>query len=91
LNAVIAILHTQRFEPAAERFLKKLRDKTTYRRLREAIDRLCLDPYPPGCKKLVGRPGYRIRVGDYRIVYRVLDRELVVMVMDIGDRKDIYR
>jgi mRNA interferase RelE/StbE len=88
---MIARLYVPRFEPAADKFLGKLRDRELYRRLRAAIDQLCLNPHPPGCKKLAGRPGYRIRVGDYRIVYRMIDRELVIVIMAIGDRKDVYR
>lgn len=44
-----------------------------------------------GCKKLVGRQGWRIRVGDYRIVYEIDDEQRVVNVLHIGHRKDIYR
>jgi mRNA interferase RelE/StbE len=78
-------------DPPAKRFLKKLRDKALYERLRKAIEQLLSNPYPPGCKKLQGQPGYRVRVGDYRIVYRIIDHELIVVVVDIGDRKDVYR
>jgi mRNA interferase RelE/StbE len=88
---VIAHLYALRLEPPAERFLRKLRDIKLAARLWDAIRTLRLNPRPPGCKKLRGQPGYRVRVGDYRIVYRVIDRELVVVVVEIGDRKDIYR
>ena len=49
------------------------------------------NPRPSGCKKLKGRPGYRIRVGDYRIIYEIEDNILRVIVIDLGHRKDIYR
>ena len=49
------------------------------------------NPRPAGCKKLKGRPGYRIRVGDYRIIYEIEDNILRVIVIDAGNRKDIYR
>jgi len=49
------------------------------------------DPRPPGCKKLKGRQGYRIRVGDYRVIYEIEDAILRVIVIDLGHRKDIYR
>lgn len=62
------------------------------RRIAKAIDSLAADPRPPGCRKPKGSgDGYRIRVGDYRIVYRVLDKVLVVYVIRIGRRGDIYR
>ena len=49
------------------------------------------NPRPAGCKKLKGRSGYRIRVGDYRIIYEIEDNILRVIVIDLGNRKDIYR
>ena len=49
------------------------------------------NPRPAGCKKLKGRSGYRIRVGDYRIIYEMEDNFLRVIVIDLGNRKDIYR
>ncbi|WP_394365405.1 type II toxin-antitoxin system RelE family toxin [Mucilaginibacter gotjawali] len=49
------------------------------------------NPRPPGCKKLTGRKSWRIRVGDYRIIYNISDHLLQIMVIDIGHRKEIYR
>jgi mRNA interferase RelE/StbE len=49
------------------------------------------NPRPAGCKKLKGRSGYRIRVGDYRIIYEIEDNILRVIVIDAGNRKDIYK
>ena len=60
-------------------------------RMTEEIHRLAVHPRPPGCKKLSGREGWRIRVGDYRVIYEIDDRERTVTVMDVGDRKDVYR
>lgn len=48
-------------------------------------------PRPQGCKKLKGRDGYRIRVGDYRIIYDIQDLQLIVDVVTVGHRKDVYR
>ena len=59
-------------------------------KLIDAIQLLELNPRPVGCKKLKGRDGYRIRVGDYRIIYKIEDHILVVLVIDLGHRKDIY-
>lgn len=58
--------------------------------LLSAIELLASDPRPDGCKKLKGRPGYRIRKGDYRVLYDVQDSVLVVEVIALGHRKDIY-
>jgi mRNA interferase RelE/StbE len=60
-------------------------------RIKNAILTLADNPRPSGCKKLAGRDGWRIRVGDYRILYEIQDRELIVLVLDIGHRKEIYR
>ena len=48
------------------------------------------NPRPQGCKKLKGRKGYRIRVGYYRVIYEIIDDVLLIDVVDLGHRKDIY-
>jgi len=61
-------------------------------RLKARIDRLTENPYPSGVKKLAGEEGlYRLRSGDYRLIYTVQDEVLVVLVLKIGHRRDIYR
>lgn len=61
-------------------------------RIRAAIDLLANNPRPPNCTALQGEHGvYRVRVGDYRIVYSVSDGRLVVEVVRIGHRRDVYR
>ncbi len=55
-----------------------------------AIAQLENNPRPNGCKKLKGRDGYRIRTGDYRIIYNILDNELIIDVINLGHRKSIY-
>lgn len=61
-------------------------------RVRAAIDLLADNPRPPGCTKLTGEDDtYRVRVGAYRIVYEVFDDRLVIHVVRIGHRRDIYR
>jgi mRNA interferase RelE/StbE len=61
----------------------------------DAIDQKILalenDPRPSGCKKLKGKEGWRIRVGDYRVIYKIDDGILLVLVIEIGNRKNIYR
>ena len=56
----------------------------------DAIGSLANDPRPFGYKKLKGREGFRIRVGNYRIIYDIFDVELIIDVIDLGHRKDIY-
>lgn len=73
----------------AARALSKLPERD-YERVRDAVRALSADPRPPGCKKLVGRDGWRIRVGRYRVIYEVDDVVRIVAVLDIGHRKDIY-
>lgn len=73
-------------EKELERFPSPLHDRI--------IDRLLAlqhNPRPPGAKKLRGREGYRIRVGDYRILYTVDEREQVVEVFSVAHRKEVYR
>ena len=61
-----------------------------YSRIKKCILDLAKDPRPSGSKKLKGRKGYRIRQGDYRIIYDVHDHVLTVYVLATGHRKDIY-
>ncbi len=61
-----------------------------YSNIKTAILSLAKNPRPTGCKKLKGREGYRIRQGDYRIIYEIFDKVLVVEVLAIGHRKDVY-
>jgi mRNA interferase RelE/StbE len=76
----------------AEKFLAGLRDAKLYSRLRAAINELAQNARPSGCVKLAGEPDlYRIRVGDYRIIYQVTDPKLTVLVLSIAHRRDIYR
>ena len=77
----------------ARRATKDLRriSKPYLTRLLQAIENLSGDPLPIGCKRLVGATNlYRIRVSDYRIVYTVEHDVLVVLVVQVGHRKDIY-
>lgn len=75
----------------ALRALTKL-DKPVRRRVQSAIDGLSERPRPPGVIALQGlRGAYRLRVGNYRVVYTVEDSRLVVLVVDIGHRREIYR
>ena len=75
--------------PAAARALRKL-DPPVARRLQGAISLLAQDPRPPAARALKGRPGLRLRVGDYRIVYTIEDRVLLIVVVTVGHRRDVY-
>lgn len=66
-------------------------DEPDYSKIKAAIVNLAEDPRPAGCKKLKGRSGYRVRVGDYRIIYEVMDKILHIEVVQLGHRKDIYQ
>jgi len=75
--------------PAAIRELRKI-EKPAQLRIQGAIALLATDPRPPSSRALRGRPGYRVRVGDYRIVYTIHDDVLVVVIITLGHRKDVY-
>lgn len=75
--------------PAAVRALKGI-DHQDRDRIRGAIALLGQDPRPPGARALKGRPGLRVRVGDYRIIYTIDDNVLVVAVITVGHRKNVY-
>jgi len=60
-------------------------------RIVAAIKDLADAPRPAGCKKLSGRPGWRIRIGSYRVIYEVHDDKLLILVVTIGHRREIYR
>ncbi len=60
-------------------------------RVRDAISGFAANPRPPGCIKLTGRAGWRIRVGDYRVIYEIDDRQHIVTILHIGNRRDVYR
>ena len=74
------------------KFLEKLRDASLNRRLTQAIRNLGENPRPPGSVKLSDPERlHRIRVGDYRIVYQIRDSELLILVVAIGHRREVYR
>lgn len=75
--------------PAALRALKRI-DHQDQARIRGAIALLAADPRPPGMKTLRGRQGLRIRVGDYWIICTVENNRLLVVVVALGHRRDVY-
>ena len=75
----------------AERRLNRL-SRYDYRRIRKVMDELAQNPRPKGAEKLKGRRnGYRIRIGDYRVLYEVSDDEGVVRIIRVGHRREVYR
>lgn len=83
--------YTITFKSAAQRALSKLPNDAA-ERIARAIDGLEFEPRPKGCEKLKGADNlWRIRVGDYRVVYTIEDARLIVLVVKIGHRREIYR
>jgi mRNA interferase RelE/StbE len=79
------------FAPSASRELRKF-DSPVRRRLQAAIELLAENPRPPAAIQLVGGSGeWRVRTGDYRIIYEIRDEELLVLVLRMGHRREIYR
>lgn len=77
--------------PAAVRQLRKL-DPSARRRVQAAIELLAQQPRPSGATKLVGGAGeWRVRTGDYRILYEIHDDVLLVLVVAVGHQREIYR
>ena len=81
--------YTVTLTKSAVKQLDKLSDAVAAPILK-SIESLAFNPRPHGCKKLKGREGYRIRIRDYRIIYTIYDKVLLVEVIDVGNRKDIY-
>ena len=73
-------------------WLTECQDAKLKRRVSDAIDRLGENPRPPGCVKLSGESGaWRVRVGEYRILYEIHDGRLHVLVIRIAKRSEAYR
>ncbi|MGD0770551.1 MAG: type II toxin-antitoxin system RelE/ParE family toxin [Tepidisphaeraceae bacterium] len=75
--------------PLAAKQLAKL-DKNIGKRISAAITALCGNPHPPGSKKLVGVDACRIRIGDWRVIYQIQDDRLIVLVVRVGHRREVY-
>lgn len=78
-------------ERAAQKTIDKIQPPATRRRIETKIVSLATDPRPHDCTKLTGADAYRVRVGDYRIVYDVADAVRIVTVTHVGHRREIYR
>jgi mRNA interferase RelE/StbE len=78
------------FRPAALVELRKI-DRAMHPRIQGAIALLAQNPRPPASRFLRGREGYRLRVGDYRIIYTINDGVLLIVIVTIGHRRDVYQ
>jgi len=86
------VTYAVKIAAAPTKFLERLRDMGLKRRIVQALRKLEGDPRPPGSLKLQGNEElYRVRVGDYRVIYQIQDAVLVVLVVQVGHRRDIYR
>jgi mRNA interferase RelE/StbE len=84
-------MYALQFKPAALRQLEKL-PRDIQKRIGSKVQALRDKPFPPGCKKLFSEPDtWRVRVGDYRVIYQVHRGILVILVINIGHRREIYR
>lgn len=73
---------------------KALRDipHTDVKKIKDKIEKLKKDPFPHGCEKLEGSDGlYRVRHGDYRVIYQVVKRKLIILIVKIAHRREVYR
>lgn len=70
--------------------IKAIGTKKDRQRIVQRIQELASDPRPPGVEKLSGSPYYRVRQGTYRIVYEIQDDVLIVHILKVGHRKDVY-
>ncbi len=83
--------YSLRIKKSARKELQSIATKADRRRIVKRIQSLADNPRPPGALKLSGLERYRLRQGRYRILYTIEDTVLIVHVIKIGDRKDIYR
>lgn len=83
--------YTVLYRASVKRDIRQL-DAGTIQRIDAAILALADNPRPPGCVKLSGKSGYwRIRIGAYRVVYEIQDQKLIVLVVSVAHRRDVYR
>ena len=78
------------FKPSVVKALKRIPKENQIQIIRK-IKSLADDPWPAGCVKLADFPYYRVRYGNYRIIYEIQDNKLLILILKIGHRKDVYR
>ncbi|MDR1481913.1 MAG: type II toxin-antitoxin system RelE/ParE family toxin [Synergistaceae bacterium] len=82
--------HSIKYLPSAREALDAL-PADIHKRAIKSIGRLKNNPRPSGCNKLTGKDAYRIRVGDYRVVYEIHDDKLIVVVIRVAHRGKVYK
>jgi mRNA interferase RelE/StbE len=90
----MATLYGFAYTKPALRYLESTVPTRVRGQIKRRIEKLAANPTPPGCKKLINvtdgeYPVYRVRQGDYRIIYSI--RRVTIVILDIADRKDVYR
>ncbi len=85
-------MYTIEFTKQAYKTIRKLPQEVV-KRMRRKIDQIAADPYANhgNVTKLQNRPGYRLRIGDWRVIYDIREDELIILVLKVGSRGDIYR
>lgn len=78
-------------KPSARKELVAVATKKDRQRIVRLIQSLAEEPRPPGCQKLSGYDRYRVRQGNYRILYQIQDNKLVIVVVRIKHRREVYR
>lgn len=76
---------------SAAQEIEAVSNKKQRQQIVSRIAQLADDPRPPGCQKLSGQEAYRIRQGEYRIIYTIEDDRLIVSIVKVGHRRDVYR
>lgn len=75
---------------SAQKQLSKI-NRQDQDRIISSIESLAHNSRPDGCKKLSGRPAWRIRIGSYRVIYEIQDKKLIILVVNIGRLREVYR
>ncbi len=83
-------LYKIRIKKSVSKDFKKI-PKKDVQRILDAIQGLAKEPRPPQSKKLSGQERYRLRQGNYRILYSIEDEELIISVVKVGNRRDVYK
>ena len=83
--------YSLKIKRSAQNELESIGTKKDRQRIVRRIAALADDPRPPGCEKLSGSEHYRVRQGQYRLIYEVQDKKLIIVVIKVGDRKDVYK
>ena len=86
------MIHKIEFTKAAEKQLESI-PHADQRKIANKIEKLAANPFPPGYEKLSGSSDavYRIRQGDYRILYSLLEKKIIVLILKIAHRREVYR